>query len=655
MQRKQSLLSKSSSILNTVLLLIVAAFLLDLAIFGIGSFVLSPKTGISLIFPSYLSFLSSAVTMGAKIFLLVLVVVKILLYTGIYGSLTDFLSGREAVLTLKNFKNNIRKFWKIYLSLAVVVFFTRRFFINSYLGSFRLTQSGVSFLLDIIVLYIMARALIHYKYIKPLNLPVRKIPLKAEHTFYMLVFCVINIFIAGIPMFNAINKYILAEISFLAAIYIHFLAFCYLASIVLEQYPEIKNMDNRKELFLINPPCGGPLVGVASLILRLYPPFFGILRALTPSGYRIREFNRVIWRKRYYKADVLVGITCFTSNSYKAYKIAKEFKKRGSTVIMGGHHVSHNPDEALEYCDSVVIGEAEGVWGSILRDYEKDALKKKYIGYAADNYYEYSHSKLLSYSPEIIKDCLETTRGCKFNCEFCSIASFSKNKIRYKPIDEIVELIKKARRSCKKLAFIDANIFINPEYSKELFRRLIPFKIKWVASSSIDIAKDEKALELAKNSGCKMLLIGYEIGPCSSEKKDGKFLLAKEYILLSKKIKKAGISIKAHFIFGFDSDRPMYLIRLWWFCFRLSPSLIACSFLIPFPKTRLYCRLLKENRLVSLNWQAYANHLVFRHKYLSRRLASLSFPWMSLFFFLTTSAYGRVVFLALILGICFKM
>jgi len=438
---------------------------------------------------------------------------------------------------------------------------------------------------------------------------------------------------------------------------LQFLVFCYFILIILKKYPETNNVSHSKELLLINPSSGGALFGVVNLTSRLYPSFFAILKGLTPADkYRIREFNRVIWRNRYYKPNVLVAISCFTANSFIAYKIAKEFKKQGATVVIGGYHVTNNPDEALEYCDSVVIGEAETVWKQILEDYERNELKLKYTGYPADDYYSYSHSALINNPPEIIKDCLETARGCRFNCEYCSISEFNQHKIRYKPIDEVIELIAKVRKCYKNIRFLDSNIFINSEYSKELFKRLASLKVNWAGSSSIDIAKDEEALKLARDSGCKTLLIGYEIGPSSSEDLKGKLSLSSDYLALSKRIKKAGIGIKAHFILGFDSDNWKYLINLWWFCFCLSPSLTVFSCLIPFPKTRLYRRLLAENRLVNFNWQEYSSfRLNFKHPHFNRQVMNLCFPLVYLFFFFTTSTYGRFLFLVVILSIVFKL
>ena len=208
--------------------------------------------------------------------------------------------------------------------------------------------------------------------------------------------------------------------------YIHVFEFIFCALYILDHYPEIKEkFSNSKEIFLINPMGAEVVQSVGFSGLRRYPPVFVVLKALSPKTYKFREFNQVLWHERYYKSNVLVCITCFTSNCYEAYKIAKEFKKRGSKVVMGGPHVTYLPHEALAFCDSVVIGQAEGVWREVIRDYENGTLKPQYRGPATEADYAQVHEELLNSPPSIVKEFLETSRGCKFRCHFCTIPALS--------------------------------------------------------------------------------------------------------------------------------------------------------------------------------------------------------------------------------------
>jgi radical SAM superfamily enzyme YgiQ (UPF0313 family) len=317
---------------------------------------------------------------------------------------------------------------------------------------------------------------------------------------------------------------------------------------------------------------------------------------------------------------------------------------------MGGPHVSYLIDEALEYCDSVVIGEAEGIWPQVVADYENKTLKKKYDGASSDDYHRLVHQELLNSPPEVIKDYLETTRGCKFKCHFCTIPSFSGGRTRRKPVFEVVELLEKVKPKYRDVTFIDNNIYSDPTYARELFKALKPLKMRWTTQCTIDIAKNDETLALAKEAGCTGFLFGYEIYNGSQAKEEGgKYSMAENYLRFTNKIKKAGIQIKAHYIFGYDTDSLKSLWRLWKFCFSIRPFFTIVSLLTPLPGSALYDDMVKENRLTNLNWHNYACHaLVFRHKQINNTLLSALYPVIYVVFLLTTSQAG-FVFLGLIL------
>ena len=76
----------------------------------------------------------------------------------------------------------------------------------------------------------------------------------------------------------------------------------------------------------------------------------------------------------------MVGITAFTSNINRAYEISQMYRKKKIKVIMGGIHISMLPNEALQYADTVVTGEVEGVWKLVIDDFENNRLLPKYNG-----------------------------------------------------------------------------------------------------------------------------------------------------------------------------------------------------------------------------------------------------------------------------------
>lgn len=385
----------------------------------------------------------------------------------------------------------------------------------------------------------------------------------------------------------------------------------------------------KKELILVLPSTSNTVI---RLILRFFfrtPgtfPLF-VLPALTPKDYKVKIFNqKIFWLKRDFTAGKLVGISCATSNAYEAYKIAERFRKAGSTVVMGGIHASYLPDEALQHCDSVVIGEAESVWDEVIKDYENKALKRKYQGILLEDYFSLSYDYFLKIDPRILyRTGVLLSRGCKYRCEFCVPPQ---GKVRFIKLEQAITLITRIRNGVKLpfgikplIRFRDDNIFSDPVFAKNLFRALIPLRLNWAANSSIDIAFDEEALGLAKASGCKELFIGFEtIYPEKLQKTSVCSMhTTKDYRKAIRKIKSHKIRITGAFILGFDYYTHKDYLRLIWFLVRSGLYLISLTILTPFPGSRLYEQLKREDRIRTFDWRKYDSlqHVVFRPKHMS--------------------------------------
>lgn len=441
------------------------------------------------------------------------------------------------------------------------------------------------------------------------------------------------------------------------SIYLQILMFSYFTALILDHYPEIADHnESKKELFLVNPINGGIISGFAFKFSGLPPAsVFAIFKAVTPKSYKIREFNRLFWRKRYFQKNKLVAITSFTSNAFEAYAIAKGFKDAGSKVIMGGPHISCLPDEALEYCDSVVIGDCESVWLEIIQDYENDCLKQKYFKPVTEEDHHTVNVALLDLSPKDIAGYLEATRGCKFQCDFCSVPYLSNATIYKRPIEDVIALLKKAKTEYKHLGFIDTNLFNNPPYAKELFAEMKKLNITWRMQCTIDIAKDDEALKLAKESGCTSILFGYEIVADSKEKeKKGKYSMADQYIEFTKKIQKLGIKVKAQFIFGFENDTLRNIFDIWKFSLVIMPQFSSTSLLTPLPGSKLYKNFSAENRITNLNWRRYSlSYMVFKHNNFRNSTITRLFPFVYSFINLTASSGGLMISLLTLFTVTF--
>ncbi len=561
------------------------------------------------------------------------------------GCILEIIISRETNFTIRRLNHNAKDLWTgflIFFMLAQLTDFLLFFFFHSY-PHWRAVSFAV---IDTVGALSLAPWAIRKKFAGRLGDPSGHLRFQAGAGLVFMAACLLGMFCIKIfayfhwEGFQA--RFLLNSISNFISVF----EFIFCTLFILDSYPEAgKEQGDKPEIFLVNPLVGGIFQGIGLLFLRRQPPFFVVLKALTPSTYRFREFNQVIWRDQYYKSNVLVCITCMTSNCYEAYKIAKEFKKRGAVVIMGGPHVTCFPSEALVFCDSVVVGPAEGIWNEVIQGYENKTLRPIYMQESetlAEEDYARTHKALLNLPPSTIKDFMETTRGCKFSCRFCSIPGLVGDHRRFEPIENIVALIKKINDKRSIIRFLDNNVYTDPRYARELFKAVKPLGIKWDGSCSLDIAQNQESLSLAKESGCVELLLGYEIFARSVEKSQGgKFVMAPKYAAYTQIIKQAGIRVKAHFIFGFDSDGLKTLVELWKFCFSIKPHLTLVSILTPLPGSALYHDMLAQNRLINLNWRSYnCQQMVFRHAHLKPGLLSSLHYFMANVFLLTTSISG---------------
>jgi radical SAM superfamily enzyme YgiQ (UPF0313 family) len=354
--------------------------------------------------------------------------------------------------------------------------------------------------------------------------------------------------------------------------------------------------------------------------------------ALFPRDAKIEIINDSIEEIDYNENVDLVGITSITATAPRAYEIADKFREKGVPVIMGGMHASALPEEAIKHVDAVVIGEAEGQIKPLLKDFKNGKLKKfyasekrpdiKHIPLPRTDLYE----KKNKYYKEM--HMIQTTRGCPFNCDFCTVTHFFGQTYRTRAIEDIVREIKTVSRRTL-IFFVDDNIAGNPKYAKELFKALIPLNIKWFGQASLVIAKNRELLRLAARSGCISLFMGIESVSQSSLKEVGKSMnKVEDYKESIKTIHDHGIAIIGAFIFGFDSDNKSVFEETVSFIDRNHIELPSLAILTPLPGTRLNERMEKAGRIISRDWSKYTvGEVVFQPKLLTVEELQEGYYW----------------------------
>ena len=306
----------------------------------------------------------------------------------------------------------------------------------------------------------------------------------------------------------------------------------------------------------------------------------------------------------------LVGISVNTPNASRAYEVADEFRKRGVTVVLGGIQPTFLPDEARPHADALVIGEAEDAWPALIRDREHGDLKPLYRSARRESLANLAHPRfdLIDYakyvrlpfrrSPMIP---IQTARGCPHDCEFCSVSEFWGQKLRVRPVEEVVAEIQLSRADT--FFFTDDNFFADTRRARQLMEALVPLKIKYFCQLDTTVARHPELLKLLAQSGCMLSFIGIEsLSPASLKRMKKGFNRPEEYKTLFQLLHRHGINVYASIIVGFDGDDQALIHDTVDFLIKQRTSVAAFFPLTPFPGTPLYDRLKSEQRLIADDW-----------------------------------------------------
>ncbi|SKA21288.1 Radical SAM superfamily enzyme YgiQ, UPF0313 family [Trichlorobacter thiogenes] len=340
------------------------------------------------------------------------------------------------------------------------------------------------------------------------------------------------------------------------------------------------------------------------------------LAAVTPQGWDVSFHDDAIRATDFDNDADLIALTAMTAQATRAYQLADAFRSRGKTVVMGGFHASNLPDEALQHVDSVVVGEGELAWPQLLADFQAGRLQQLY---RADGLIDTAlippaRREIFKGSGHLFTNTIQTTRGCPFDCEFCSVTAFYGRKYRKRPVEQVLVELQELRKANSFVFFVDDNIVADRRYSLPLFDGMKGMGLKWLSHAPIDFAEDQELLKAAGESGCVGMFVGFESLNQDSLAAMGKVTnKAASYKAYAQQFRDNGIGILGSFVMGCDGDTPAVFEQTLRFCEDARLEAAIFPILTPYPGTKVRQRLEAEGRIISNNWQDYdMEHVTFQ-------------------------------------------
>ena len=344
------------------------------------------------------------------------------------------------------------------------------------------------------------------------------------------------------------------------------------------------------------------------------------LKSLTPPEHEVRMVDELFYDLDLESDADVVGLTAMGPQIARAYDLADHFRSRGKKVVLGGTWVTLTAEESLKHADAVVAGEAEFVWANLLADLENGRSRGIYRAsewHSLESLPRFDYRELPLLKWEAFQKSwlyrmyfhwpIVFSRGCPHPCEYCAVQTYYRRSFRTRPVADVLADIETVKSlGGDRLLFLDDNPVARPDAAKDLFRAMIPYRMKWASQSTINIARDQELLDLAARSGCVSLSIGLEsVNEQSLEGVKKGFNLPKRFSRDLRAIRDKGIQVIALIMVGLDGDDLGTFQRTVDFLIDNKISFLKMFTPCPYPGTKYYDDLKAQGRILSDDLRRY--------------------------------------------------
>jgi radical SAM superfamily enzyme YgiQ (UPF0313 family) len=352
------------------------------------------------------------------------------------------------------------------------------------------------------------------------------------------------------------------------------------------------------KILLVRPNIGrlhdGPFIDEA----RMEPLELGVLATLTPPKHELTMCDERVDSLPLEQSFDLVAISVQIYTARRAYQIADAFRSRGIPVVLGGIHPTLIPEEAAAHADSVVVGDAEGIWPQVLADRSAGCLQQRYL--APPSAPTPPRRELYKGRHYLPISLLQFGRGCTQGCTYCAVTASSAGRHIHREVKDVIQDVEAQDR--RSLFFVDDNLVADHQAAKELFKALIPLKVRWVSQASLDMTEDRELMDLMARSGCLGHVIGFESLDPRNLAAVGKKVnlpgLADRYRPQLAVLRDYSLQTWAAFTLGYEHDTPDSIRELLGFALDEKFTFAAFNILMPYPGTPFYQSLKDQDRLL---------------------------------------------------------
>ena len=365
----------------------------------------------------------------------------------------------------------------------------------------------------------------------------------------------------------------------------------------------------------------------------LFNMAIGVLVSLTPEHHHIEIVDEHFGDRINYDGDYdLVGITSRTIDATRGYEIADGFLKKGTKVMLGGLHVSFNIEEATVHADSIVRGEAENLWHTVLEDVALNRLKPLYDSKDFEPVKEVlplDYERIAKASKREKVDGTKSiplyiTRGCPYECSFCVTPNFTGKLYRAQKPEELKKQIEMAKKVFFKangksskpwFMLCDENLGVSKKRLWESLELIKECNINFSVFFSINFLEDKETVKRLVEAGCIMVLVGFEsINQSTLEAYNkGHVNSADKFSRLIEECRQAGLNVQGNFLVNPSLDTFEDMDELVKFVGKNSVFMPIFQIITPYPGTTMYWEYKSKGWITNEDWDKYnAMNLVIK-------------------------------------------